>query len=219
MKRIIDRWFSDLVEIRYIQDAPLMWLKSDQQTWNIILHEWVSSHREKYHKYLSGHKHVVQAGGCLGLYPRLFSETFEHVTTFEPDPLNFHCLVNNCQLDRIAKFQAALSDKQGTIYIERLHEYNPGMNRVVEHPNQQCVAVPSLMLDYFDFEYLDLIQLDMENHEKYALYGAIFTINKHKPVIIVENDNEDILNFMTNVIGGYEVVDQSFADTIYKYVK
>lgn len=52
-------------------------------------------------------------------------------------------------------------------------------------------VLPSRTVDSFKFENVSAIKLDLEGHEFEALQGAIKTITKWKPLIMVE-DKSDI---------------------------
>ena len=90
------------------------------------------SHRNKLLKHIpvNRRRDVVCAGGNQGLYPRLLSEIFENVYTFEPDPLSFHCLAANCQKSNIVKIQAALGRERGLVQMQCMspaeHRYESG---------------------------------------------------------------------------------------------
>ena len=84
------------------------WLKHDTGAWDGPVEDWETSHKIKYMKYLKGNDVVVTAGGNQGLYSRLYAKYFKNVYVFEPDPLNFHCLVLNNQNERIIKMNCGL---------------------------------------------------------------------------------------------------------------
>lgn len=134
------------------------------------------------------HRCIIQAGGCCGMYPRLWAEHFEHVYTFEPDPLNFYCLSANCASERITKIQAALSDAPGLCSVQKGPAFNVGMHRIGSDPGR----VPILRLDDFDFRDIDVIQLDCEGHEGKIIDGARQTIERNRPVIAIEAPNDDL---------------------------
>lgn len=130
-------------------------------------------------------RHVaVQAGGNCGLVPIYLAGLFETVYTFEPEPLNFHCLVRNCEDHKnVIKMQAAVGDGESvTIALDGFPENN-GAYRVSidKHGNIPCLTVDSLRLTD-----CDLIMLDVEGMEYHALDGADNTIEEYKPVIIIE---------------------------------
>ena len=190
----------------------LLWIKQDTGAFDGPLQDW-TSHSEKYLKHCDKFNVVACAGGNQGMYPLLFSKLFKLVYTFEPDPLNFHCLVNNCQDDRIIKFNCALGAKHEMAHLQLGAVDNTGTHEIRSGNNG---VIPVLMLDDFEFNELDLIQLDVEGYEHNVLVGAQKTINKHKPVISVERNNPDIKNLLSTF--GYKEVDCSHADTFYKVI-
>ncbi len=131
---------------------------------------------------------IVQAGGCCGMYPRLWAEYFEVVYTFEPDHFNFFCLVANCTSERIIKMQAALGEKPGLCAVEKGPDFNVGMHRIAKTPGN----VPILRLDDFIFERLSAIQLDCEGYEDRIILGARETINRHRPTLAIEDPCETL---------------------------
>lgn len=160
---------------------------------------------------------IVQAGGCCGMYPRLFAECFEWVWTFEPCPLNYFCLTLNCQKDNIFKFQACLSDRMGPLRLVRSTPENVGMHELAHEGHEgHFIPVQSLTIDSLNLERCDAIQLDVERSEDFALMGAEQTIEKFRPVICLESvgpKSEEILKKY-----GYSKVAQinPAPDTIWK---
>lgn len=164
-----------------------VWPKIDVQTFNIIYRDWV----EYYDPFLREHfprkeGTVIQAGGNCGMYPLLFNAFFKRIYTFEPDPLSFYCLVNNCQYGNVFKFNCALSHHAGYVdIVETTQADNRGMNRVKEVASP---SVPAIALDNLKLDDVRLIQLDLEGFEHWALIGAKKTLKKNKPMLIVEAD-------------------------------
>ena len=72
-----------------------IWPKLDTGAWNGPSREWGEHHKPNVLKYVSNFTTVIQAGGNCGLYPRLYANMFNWVYTFEPEPMNFYCLVQN----------------------------------------------------------------------------------------------------------------------------
>lgn len=214
------------------------WIKTGTDAFAYIVNEWNESHKEKFLKYTEGRRNVcVQAGGCMGMHPRLFSEYFGRVYTFEPDPLNFFCLAVNCQRDNIIKMQAALGNENKLISINRSVVSNPGMNTI----NENHQIIPMITIDSLNLDACDFMQLDVEYYELNVLRGALKTIEKYKPVITCEiamlswfdrvqepgshhngkllKDNTleaDILDLLSPF--GYQKVDKSLSDSIFMVV-
>jgi len=127
---------------------------------------------------------VVQAGGNAGMYVKKYEDIFDTVYTFEPDPINFYCLTKNTS-NRTIKFQGCLGNETNFVnlsYDETHHKKpNSGGYRV-----KGTGIIPTLILDNFNLSIVDLIHLDIEGFEKFALLGAIETIKRCKPVIALE---------------------------------
>jgi len=164
-----------------------VWPIDDHQTFDIIVYDYFTTIRPLLEKQFGMTKDgvVIQAGGNCGVYPLLYTEFFEHVYTFEPDPLNFYCLVNNCQFPQIIKFNAALSDKGELLSIENTVPSNRGMIKVNNTGINKYI--PSMTIDSLELENVKFIQLDIEGFEVNALNGAEKTINKCKPWILLES--------------------------------
>ena len=140
------------------------WIEIDWEGFRWPKEDWQNKIKGYIEKYVKNRTVVVQAGGLQGMYPRLLSDMFERVYTFEPDPLSFHCLVNNCQKDNIVKIQAAVGESFGLIDVNRFCEHNVGMNSVIQGNKYPTFTIDSLGLDACDF-----IQLDVEGYEIPAL--------------------------------------------------
>lgn len=181
--------------------APFMVPRNDQQTLPIILEDWFSSIRTYIMEQNLNDGTAIQAGGNFGVYPVLMREFFDTIYTFEPDPLNFYCLVNNCQYDNIIKLNSAVGDKPEILYMDIVSDINRGMNKVVENSKNHFIT--SITIDSLNPSNVKLIQLDVEGFESKTLEGARLTIEKYKPVIILEcgdeNNPNDSKNIKTNI--------------------
>ena len=178
------------------------WIEKDWEGFRWPKEDWQDAIKELIEKHVNGRTVVVQAGGLQGMYPRLLSDIFERVYTFEPDPLSFHCLVNNCQKDNIIKIQAAVGQSPGLVDVLRYCEHNVGMNSIAQGNKYPVFTIDSLGLDACDF-----IQLDVEGYEIAALRGAKQTIDRFKPVLCIETrtDTEQAVSYHMTDLGYYEV--------------
>jgi FkbM family methyltransferase len=179
------------------------WRKSDAETWNIISKEYKESIepalKELRDSGILKFGNAVQAGGHCGLYPICLTYFFEVVFTFEPDPTNFYCLVNNCQKRNVVKLNLALGKEHAKIKPHIVSTVNFGMNKVESISEGEKHYIPQVPLDSFGFDDLALIMLDIEGLEYEALQGARDTIKKNEPVIIVENANESLEKYLNNL--------------------
>jgi FkbM family methyltransferase len=192
-----------------------LWVAEDSGAWDGPKNDWEYAHYQNIMIYVKNFDVVVQAGGNQGMYPRLLSELFKRVYTFEPDPLNFHCLVNNCQKDNIVKFQAALGDRHAMISVLRGQGVNGDMGNTGAWSvkvNEEGL-IPQMMIDDLALTKCDFIWLDVEGYENPALLGAAETISKFKPVIFAERGDDEVSLFLHGF--GYERKGTSSQDAIY----
>lgn len=210
------REYESLLKVRDEEVAgqgPWLWIESDSGAWDGPKHDWESGHFEGIKDLVTDWRICVQAGGNQGMYPRLLSSLFQHVYTFEPEPLNFHCLVQNNQIDNVYKIQAALGAETGLAKVNKASMVNTGCHTV--DTEGECY-IPMLTIDTLNLPHCGLFQLDLERYELPALKGALKTIERCKPVIQCESGNDEILNLLKPF--GYEAVATSKADTFYKVV-
>jgi len=191
-----------------------IWIKQDTGAWGGPAQDWKTQHRVKYFEKVKKFDVVVTAGANQGMYVRFYAKKFGMVYAFEPDPLNFHCMVINNQFDNVVKIQAALGEKNGFCTIQRNGFSNTGTWSVLEMPLEGHQPIPLLTLDSMKFDVLDLLQLDTEGYELNVLKGAKGTIKRLKPVIIAENGHmQSVREFLEAL--DYTHVGQSAADHIY----
>lgn len=193
-----------------------VWPLTDKYTYSLIINDWVNGILPYIYEnpdFRNGT--VIQAGGNCGVYPLLLTEFFKRVYTFEPDPINFHCLSNNCQMLNISKFNCALGDSPGNVNIVVRDETNVGMNMVTATKE---IDVPVVTLDSFDFPNVKLIMLDLEGYEPQALRGALNTIAKWKPHLILEcaANYQDVWNILAP-LGYVKIKEISRLDSVFVY--
>jgi FkbM family methyltransferase len=206
--------FSDRLYVRHENvdnEIDWTWVKEDTGSWDGPRDDWLFSHKHKYFEHVKQRRVVITAGGNMGLYARLYSKLFDHVYVFEPDILNFHCLVMNTQCMNVFKMNCALGSEAKLVAMDVGSHTNRGMFNVLSGIEG---TVPMIKIDSFNFPIVDLLQLDVERVEFDVLIGAKETIDRCRPVIVVECGKTDpIRKFMEEI--GYKDVEQSAADTIW----
>ena len=125
---------------------------------------------------------VIQAGGCVGVWPRYLRTIFAKVHTFEPSAENYLLMVKNLGDLDIEKHHAALSDKIGRCGL-KLNPLNCGDDQTIAGDVVDTVTIDSLGVDP------DLIYLDIQGDEYHALRGAEETIKRCSPIVGIEIDN------------------------------
>ena len=178
----------------------------------IIEKEWPRI-QESILKYVNNYDLCIQAGGHKGLYPKKLSKLFNSVITFEPYKENYNDLVLNCTECNIKHYNLALGAYSKRVSMKQTQINNTGNIVISDGNDTETVTIDSLNL-----ESCDLIQLDIERYEMFALIGAIKTIEKHRPVIILEGP-ETTNNTCNRILEqlGYDEVDRAGYDTVFKY--
>lgn len=132
-----------------------------------------------------GFTNCVQAGGNCGIWPRALAKRFKTVYTAEPHPLNFVALTaNTAGMPNVVRFQCAFGYERGMIKMA-----------LAEHELANCGAffvesggyIPTLRIDDLALRECGLIYLDIEGMEQKALEGAMETIARCRPVIVIED--------------------------------
>ena len=162
----------------------------------------------------------VQAGGNVGVWAKILAEKFHAVYTFEPDPENFSCLVRNVPEHNVVKFNAALGEGPAFIQVgapDEAHRNNCGAYQVMGQG-----IYPVMTIDSLDLPACDLLYLDIEGYELFALQGAYKTIEKYHPVVSIEQKKlplmygckiEEAANWLIKEFG-YEVVERPHRDVV-----
>ena len=134
----------------------------------------------------------VQAGGAFGLYPLRLSLNFRKVWTFEPLSANLECLKAN--MDRtleqgyIVVSPTALWHEEASLWMDysKAVKNSYGAHHVSRNSYGGGERIEAEPLDDFDIDDLDLLWLDVEGAEAFALMGAYETIMRCKPVVVIE---------------------------------
>ena len=161
---------------------------------------------------------IVQAGGCCGMYPRLFSNYFDKVYTFEPSPYSFYCLLKNCPDERIIKYNAALGYEEKEVYLCMTSDVNVGMNTITEDTGLG-MPVQQMTVDGLKLEACDAIQFDLEGYEPSALLGAERTITTFHPVVSLEVRSPTEASVAILEQWGYREVGRHVSDVIFAVPK
>lgn len=197
-------------EYREFEGHQFYWPLNDKGGWHGPTKDW-QIHSESIKKYCHNYLTVLQAGGCCGLYPFLLSKMFATVYTFEPDEVNYSCLVKNCEsAPNIIKSNEALGDVVKKVGIDNRSKHNIGTHKIIERKDINQTRIDDLCLNR-----LDLLMLDVEGYEKNALLGAKSTIKKFRPVIFAENGH-NLKKFMMETFN-YKFLATSAMDSVFGF--
>ena len=131
----------------------------------------------------------LDIGANIGIYSYYFRKKFKFINSFEPlKEVSYGLKALN--LKNIEIHNIAISNKKGklTLHIPLLSGYPSSGLASLEKRNSICQdrKVNVETIDSFAFNDVGLIKIDVEGHESSVLKGAIKTINRCKPIILVE---------------------------------
>ncbi len=159
---------------------------------------------EAFLKYLKSDTCFLDIGANIGYYSLLAASQCPEgkVISFEPDATNFRYLKTSILYNGfdsvIQAHNLAASDKNEPIYLYEVnHSANSGakvtakekesLNPYIHTSNPQFQRVEAVQLDSFlSGERIDIVKLDIEGHEPFALLGMKELLTQHQPVIITE---------------------------------
>lgn len=165
---------------------------------------------------------AVDVGANIGLHSVRFAQKFSQVESFEPFSINYECLEKNVStFTNVNLHKKALGsiNKTKTISLPKDLD-NSGAVSFVDFQNSERELIHELVeiktLDDYELS-PDLIKIDTQNYELEVLKGARNTLEKHKPILIIEvgkgkplQDIQEYLNQFGYVMDGITNKDKGF---------
>ena len=190
--------------------------------------------------YIDNFRIALDVGARNGDYAKYLAEDFDHSHCFEPRQQykkRFKRALEN-NLNKATWHPVALGEEEKNVtmigpVVLNLEDkqYKSKKGGVVRAVNRLAkkfseLNVKQKRLDDYSFDDVDYIKIDVEGHELNVLKGAVKTIERCKPIIVIEQNRVterygkgnkfDAKNFLISL--GYEVVAFDMAyDYILKY--
>lgn len=157
---------------------------------------------------------VMDIGANIGTHTVFFARVVGPggaVLAFEPQRLVFQTLCANVALNSLVNVwchNAAIGENTGTIIVPTLDPWTPnnfGGLALGMHPAGD--PVPLLRADSIPLPRCRLMKIDVEGMELPVLRGAAGIIERHKPILYVENDRAERSRELVRHIAslGYEL--------------
>lgn len=177
----------------------------------------------------AGDGDVVHAGAFFGDFiPAIsrFISINSKLWAFEPNYESFRCAQITMKLNNLKNVSltfAGLGDdnSEKSIIVNENGKYLGGGSRIVNSKNSENTnLVRVLKLDDFipKERKISIIQLDVEGYEFQALMGGLNIIQRDKPILVLEDNNEakNLPWFKENILGiGYEYLGRVHLNDIY----
>ncbi len=139
---------------------------------------------------------VVEVGANIGAHTVWFAKavgTSGRVVAIEPQRHLHHMLCGNLALNdvkNVVVMAAAMGDAVGTIAVPEVDYAKPGNFGGISLGGDKGEAVAMVTLDSLGVA-PDFIKVDVEGMEAGVIRGARQTIERHRPVLYVENDRKE----------------------------
>ena len=140
---------------------------------------------------------AVDVGAHVGLWTKVLAERFDAVIAFEPFLPNVERFEKNVQASNVLLSVSALGDREGMAYLtfEEKSRRSESMGSHSKHfvtweePAKRLDAghVVTRTLDSFELQSLDFLKVDTEGADTLVLRGAEETLQRCRPVVIVES--------------------------------
>jgi FkbM family methyltransferase len=165
----------------------------------------------------------LDIGANVGLWSCDLVKSFQTVIAFEPVAEFRECFKKNVSGTNYLLEAVALGRTESFIDMN-IVEGNTGHSHI--NPNSLGKGlIPLKTLDSYNYNNVDMIKIDVEGFEEEILAGAMDTILKNKPIIVVEQQKHEYKDAMTDKPSikileawGYKVIDQHKKDWILKWV-
>ena len=137
-------------------------------------------------------RNAVDAGANKGTYSYFLGRLAQHVYAFEPNPKMFDILQKTAS-SKITVSPVALSNKSGAAVLRvpisaRGGYSNQGASLSAAKVTGKfaSVDVATQRLDEFNLQNIGFIKIDVEGFEQEVLEGAVDTIERDKPTLLIE---------------------------------
>ncbi len=129
---------------------------------------------------------AVDVGSHCGLWSFNLAHWFELTHAFEPMALHRECFALNLDAakETYVLHDCALGEQRGMVRLES-EQGSSGNTKIVGDGDIELRT-----LDSFKLDGVDLIKIDTEGFELPVLRGAVETINRCRPVIVVEQKRD-----------------------------
>jgi FkbM family methyltransferase len=187
MKSLVNRIFP----------GALQWLRRRRLFWMgyIWTQYWIIGEYElkELHNYVDRNRVSLDVGGNIGCYAYHLSRLSRSVVTFEPNPY-FIERIRMLNIRNVQIVPMGVSDQAGEAQLRIPAFWGdevPGMASlstaaVSDEVVSRQIEVPLCRIDQFDRDDVGFIKIDVEGHEESVIHGALGTIARCKPNILVE---------------------------------
>jgi FkbM family methyltransferase len=143
-------------------------------------------------------RNVVDVGANIGNHTLAFAQKAAHVFTFEPHPITYRLLqLNIGGRNNVTAYNRGASNQTGTLRAVSPRS-NFGATAISDRPLGEGELEFTFNLVDLDsvpeLRDIALVKIDVEGHEIQALQGARQLIAREKPIVVIEQNQDQIRN-------------------------
>ncbi|WP_269582021.1 FkbM family methyltransferase [Roseibium sp. Sym1] len=142
------------------------------------------NHLKAAFKYVTKWRVALDIGAHCGFWTASMAKRFDEVHAFEMAPDTFECLrINMSEKHNVTEHHIGVGEEHGTgsICEDEKRKGSTGSRFIGPGEDFEVTAI-----DEFAWPAVDLIKIDVEGYEYQVLKGARETIEKFRPVVIME---------------------------------
>ena len=179
----IDHFFYGTIKIVKDDQGISRWIKDGATIWELKLLEKISP-------YINPEKSVIDAGANMGLHSIAFAKSIyddQKVYAFECHPEIYPCLEYNSNF-KIIPSSSGLSSHNHTAYVPSIYTHGFENTADIKVTDDSSLEYPVKLktIDSYEYDNIGFIKIDTEWHEDFVIDGAIDTINKNRPNMVIE---------------------------------
>jgi len=197
-KNISNLFDATKIENIFLRNKTINYIKTDSCIGYVLKagcywEEWMFKYIQE--NYLEN-TNMIDLGGNIGTTTLLMSEVLSdncNVFTFEPvyHDILFKNILDNNLNNKVVIYPYGVGNEIKSLKIKPVNLSDNinfgGLDLMINLENDcDSVKINIVPLDYFNFENVSLIKIDVENMEIEVLEGCINLIKKCKPTIIIE---------------------------------
>lgn len=160
--------------------------------------QWEPHMIEIFNKYIKKTDVVLDCGAHVGYHTLQMSYLCQTVHSFECNPKTYLYLKKNVEknkINNVVLHKRGLSDIIGKTTINFCASFNTGMCALNDNPYEKPEYIESLKkkinvdlitIDSLELSRVNFMKIDVEGYERKLINGAIKTIMRCKPIMVIE---------------------------------
>ncbi len=150
---------------------------------------------------------AIDVGAHVGLWTRVLALNFDRVIAFEPCLDHAECLRKNVgSHNNVSIYEIALGNSSSELGM-KCENSDIATASVCCNNDVMEFMIPIRRIDDFEYKHVDFIKIDTEGYETMVLRGGEETINRDRPVIVIEQKKRRVLQYESDKLAGVHLLE------------